>query len=176
MTAWLDELLEASERRQWSVDLLRHRHQVFLFTVPWPDVIDCRQQLGQTRQGIRCHLPTNNRGQTSDYFPVGGHVNVSWCRSHTNASGVIASLHIVASHIIKLLLGFRPILEIRFWESPQARIPQQKVLKTKLFPSTSYRPLSRKRHCNREWGKRLVWWSCVLRHNADYVTHSGIYA
>ena len=46
----------------------------------------------------------------------------------------------------------------------------------KLVSLLHHRPLSRKRHCNREWGKRLVWWSCVLRHNADYVTHSGIYA
>ena len=53
-------------------------------------------------------------GQYSIYFPIGDHVTVSWCRSHTNASGVIATSHIVASHITKLLVSFRQILEFRF--------------------------------------------------------------
>ena len=30
-------------------------------------------------------------GQPSIYFAIGDHVNVSWCRSHTNASGVMAT-------------------------------------------------------------------------------------
>ena len=55
-----------------------------------------------------------NRGQPSIYFPIGDHVNVSWCCSHTNASGVISTSHIVASHITKLLLSFRQILQFRF--------------------------------------------------------------
>ena len=53
-------------------------------------------------------------GQPSIYFPIGDHVNVSWCCSHTNASGVISTSHIVASHITKLLLSFRQILQFRF--------------------------------------------------------------
>ena len=56
----------------------------------------------------------NSRGQPSIYFPIGDHVNVSWCCSHTNASGVISTSHIVASHITKLLLSFRQILQFRF--------------------------------------------------------------
>ena len=56
----------------------------------------------------------NCRGQPSIYFPIGDHVNVSWCCSHTNASGVISTSHIVASHITKLLLSFRQILQFRF--------------------------------------------------------------
>ena len=58
--------------------------------------------------------PIHNRGQPSIYFPIGDHVNVSWCCSHTNASGVISTSHIVASHITKLLLSFRQILQFRF--------------------------------------------------------------
>ena len=53
-------------------------------------------------------------GQPSIYFPIGDHVNVSWCCSHTNASGVVSTSHIVASHITKLLLSFRQILQFRF--------------------------------------------------------------
>ena len=53
-------------------------------------------------------------GQPSIYFPIGDHVNVSCCCSHTNASGVISTSHIVASHITKLLLSFRQILQFRF--------------------------------------------------------------
>ena len=30
-------------------------------------------------------------GQPTIYFAIGDHVNVSWCRSHTNASGVMAT-------------------------------------------------------------------------------------
>ena len=45
-------------------------------------------------------------GQPSIYFPIGDHVNVSRCRSHTNASGVISTSHIVASHITKLSAKF----------------------------------------------------------------------
>ena len=30
-------------------------------------------------------------GQPIIYFAIGDHVNVSWCRSHTNASGVMAT-------------------------------------------------------------------------------------
>ena len=32
-----------------------------------------------------------SRGQPTIYFAIGDHVNVSWCRSHTNASGVMAT-------------------------------------------------------------------------------------
>ena len=71
------------------------------------------------------------RGQPSIYFPIRDHVNVSWCRSHTNASGVISTSHIVASHITKLLLSFRQILQFRFWDNPQGRIPPWKVTKNK---------------------------------------------
>ena len=73
---------------------------------------------------------TTNRGQPSIYFPIGDHVNVFWCRSHTNASGVIATSHIVASHITKLLLSFRQILQFRF---PQGRAPRIKWLKQSHF-------------------------------------------
>ena len=31
------------------------------------------------------------RGQPTIYFAIGDHANVSWCRSHTNASGVMAT-------------------------------------------------------------------------------------
>ena len=61
-------------------------------------------------------------GQPSIDFPIGDHVNVSRCRSHTNASGVISTSHIVASHITKLQLSFRQILQFRFRDNPQGRI------------------------------------------------------
>ena len=77
-------------------------------------------------------------GQPSIYFPIGDHVNVSWCCSHTNASGVISTSHIVASHIPKLLLSFRQILQFRFWDNPQGRIPPWKVTKTRPFLSMCY--------------------------------------
>ena len=77
-------------------------------------------------------------GQPSIYFPIGDHVNVSWCCSHTNASGVISTSHIVASHITKLLLSFRQILQFRFWDNPQGRIPPWKVTKTRPFLSMCY--------------------------------------
>ena len=73
---------------------------------------------------------TTNRGQPSIHFPIGDHVNVFWCRSHTNTSGVIATSHIVASHITKLLLSFRQILQFRF---PQGRVPRIKWLKQSHF-------------------------------------------
>ena len=38
------------------------------------------------------------QGQPGIYFPIGDH-DVSWCRSHTNPSWVIATSHIVASHM-----------------------------------------------------------------------------
>ena len=77
-------------------------------------------------------------GQPSIYFPIGDHVNVSWCCSHTNASGVISTSHIVASHITKLLLSFRQILQFRFWDNRQGRIPPWKVTKTRPFLSMCY--------------------------------------
>ena len=80
----------------------------------------------------------DDRGQPSIYFPIGDHVNVSWCCSHTNASGVISTSHIVASHITKLLLSFRQILQFRFWDNPQGRIPPWKVTKTRPFLSMCY--------------------------------------
>ena len=64
--------------------------------------------------GERPRVIARRRGQPSIYFPIGDHVNVSWCCSHTNASGVISTSHIVASHITKLLLSFRQILQFRF--------------------------------------------------------------
>ena len=81
---------------------------------------------------------TSIRGQPSIYFPIGDHVNVSWCCSHTNASGVISTSHIVASHITKLLLSFRQILQFRFLDNPQGRIPPWKVTKTRPFLSMCY--------------------------------------
>ena len=78
------------------------------------------------------------RGQPSIYFPIGDHVNVSRCRSHTNALGVISTSRIVASHITKLLLSFRQILQFRFRDNPQGRIPPWKVTKTRSFLSTCY--------------------------------------
>ena len=60
------------------------------------------------------------------------------CRSHTNASGLISTSHIVASHITKLLLSFRQILQFRFRDNPQGRIPPWKVTKTRPFLSTCY--------------------------------------
>ena len=81
---------------------------------------------------------SHTRGQPSIYFPIGDHVNVSRCRSHTNASGVISTSHIVASHITKLLLSFRQILQFRFRDNPQGRIPPWKVTKTRPFLSKCY--------------------------------------
>ena len=68
---------------------------------------------GRMRWG-RDVMEISGWGQPSIYFPIGDHVNVSWCCSHTNASGVISTSHIVASHITKLLLSFRQILQFRF--------------------------------------------------------------
>ena len=71
------------------------------------------------------------RGQPSIYLPIGDHVNVSWCRSHTNASGFIATSHIVASHSIKLLLSFRQIsCTILFSRKSTREDPLQKEVKT----------------------------------------------
>ena len=84
------------------------------------------------------HFHYQDWGQPSIYFPIGDHVNVSWCCSHTNASGVISTSHIVASHITKLLLSFRQILQFRFWDNPQGRIPPWKVTKTRPFLSMCY--------------------------------------
>ena len=70
-------------------------------------------------------------GQPSIYFPIGDHVNVSWCCSHTNASGVISTSHIVASHITKLLLSF--VKSYNFVFVPQGRIPP--LTKTRPFLS-----------------------------------------
>ena len=81
---------------------------------------------------------SNDWGQPSIDFPIGDHVNVSRCRSHTNASGVISTSHIVASHITKLLLSFRQILQFCFRDNPQGRIPPWKVTKTRPFLSTCY--------------------------------------
>ena len=50
-------------------------------------------------------------------------------RTH-NTSGAIATSHMVASHITKLLISFRKILQFRFRENPQG------VVKTKPFLST----------------------------------------
>ena len=68
----------------------------------------------------------------------GDHPNVSWWRSHTNASGLIATSYIVPNHITKLLPSFRQILPF----CPQGRIPQQKVIETK-DPSAAEAPLCR---------------------------------
>ena len=66
---------------------------------------------------------TCTRGQPTIYFAIGDHVNVSWCRWQTKSSVVMATSHVVASHITKLLSSFRPILEFRFRENQQERIP-----------------------------------------------------
>ena len=50
----------------------------------------------------------------------------------------MATSHVVASHITKLLSSFRQILEFRFRENQQERIPPWKVTKTKPFLSTCY--------------------------------------
>ena len=50
----------------------------------------------------------------------------------------MATSHVVASHITKLLSSFRQILEFRFRENQQERIPPWKVTKTKQFLSTCY--------------------------------------
>ena len=39
----------------------------------------------------KSRLYSTTRGQPTIYFAIGDHVNVSWCRSHTNASGVMAT-------------------------------------------------------------------------------------
>ena len=58
---------------------------------------------------------------------------------NTNASGVIATSHIVASHNTKLLLSFRQILQFRFRENPQGKkYPPGKAAKTKSFLCTCY--------------------------------------
>ena len=84
-----------------------------------------------------CMSSFMDRGQPSIYFHIDDHhVNVSWGRSHIHASGVIATSHIVASHITKLLLIFRQILRFRFRENPQGSTPPPcKVVKTKPFLS-----------------------------------------
>ena len=50
----------------------------------------------------------------------------------------MASSHVVASHITKLLSSFRQILQFRFRENRQGRIPPWKVTKTRPFLSTCY--------------------------------------
>ena len=71
-------------------------------------------QMSATDAAPADRVAAHSRGQPSIYFPIGDHVNVSWCCSHTNASGVISTSHIVASHVTKLLLSFRQILQFRF--------------------------------------------------------------
>ena len=81
----------------------------------------------QSIRALRCW------GQPSIYFPIGDPVNVSRFRSHTNGSGVITTSHNVASHIMKLLLSFRHILQFRFRGNPQGRIPRVKWSKQSNF-------------------------------------------
>ena len=50
----------------------------------------------------------------------------------------MASSHVVASHITKILSSFRQILQFRFRENRQGRIPPWKVTKTRPFLSTCY--------------------------------------
>ena len=50
----------------------------------------------------------------------------------------MASSHVVASHITKLLSSFRQIVQFRFRENRQGRIPPWKVTKTRPFMSTCY--------------------------------------
>ena len=50
----------------------------------------------------------------------------------------MASSHVVASHITKLLSSFRQILQFRFRANRQGRIPPWKVTKTRPFLSTCY--------------------------------------
>ena len=50
----------------------------------------------------------------------------------------MASSHVVASHITKLLSSFRQILQFRFRANRQGRIPPWKVTKTRSFLSTCY--------------------------------------
>ena len=50
----------------------------------------------------------------------------------------MASSHVVASHITKILWSFRQILQFRFRENRQGRIPPWKVTKTRPFLSTCY--------------------------------------
>ena len=51
-------------------------------------------------QGLR------NWGQPSIYFPIGDHVNVSWCRSHTCTRAFISSSYIREES---------PILSLSWW-------------------------------------------------------------
>ena len=80
---------------------------------------------GQVWFNNSLHLPMVKKqvhhrwGWPCIYFPIGDHVNVSWCRSHTNTSGVIATSHIVVCHITKLLSTFRHILQFCFRENQQ---------------------------------------------------------
>ena len=50
----------------------------------------------------------------------------------------MASSHVVASHITKLLSSFRQILQFGFRANRQGRIPPWKVTKTRPFLSTCY--------------------------------------
>ena len=78
---------------------------------------------------LQCQYNRGPARVSSIYFPlynVGEHFFVLWCRPHTNASGVIATSHIVASHITQLLLSFRQMLQFHFRENPQGRFPWSK--------------------------------------------------
>ena len=50
----------------------------------------------------------------------------------------MASSHVVASHTTQILSSFRQILQFRFRENRQGRIPPWKVTKTRPFLSTCY--------------------------------------
>ena len=65
----------------------------------------------------------------------------------TKCSGVMASSHVVASHITKILSSVRQILQFRFRENRQGRIPPWKVTKTRPFLSTCYGPASTSTIC-----------------------------
>ena len=51
----------------------------------------CSKPVMRNQEGIQYDLRRCDWGQPTIYFAIGDHVNVSWCRSHTNASGVMAT-------------------------------------------------------------------------------------
>ena len=98
----------------------------------------------RTRSFTAISTSSTRWGQPSVYFPVGDHANVSWCRSYTNASRVVATCHNVASR--KTTAKFLSNPTISFSSNPTISLLRKsttmdlrrKVIKTKLLPSMCY--------------------------------------
>ena len=95
-------------------------------------------------------------GQTSNYLVLFSHVNVSWCRSHTDASGAIATSRIVQvtsqttelkfslNYAISFLRKSTSMDPLAKSEDPFMKSAQNKAISINVL--ISYSPYARIRH------------------------------